>query len=386
MIKYKNKYNWNTFMINGTLVKINRLVQEKPPTSVVEMIDKGVFGLQAIDTGWEFKKIRVTPFKSKMKAMLQFQEFLKHPKVSNDSYQYGMMLHGSSHIEHVREITLIFQEESKSITQQLIANPLWSGINGTKRLLSGYGLNVECTPAMQSQLFAMLDASNKDGKWMASFGLKDHQQKAVYRWQDEFFPKINNMSPHEMQNLSANVCNVARLPHIPIHFKEAGKSCMFSISLDGGKVITVEKEEDGLGTWGWLTEPDKDDFQTIGELDQGNRIKISAMKLDMVMSWAMNNHILLHELAHYIQFVHPTAYRLNRGEYRLNYDQYEEIFAGHGAAYMSTFARILIDFGFYKEEAIYDSLEDNGICYFPIRSIRLKDLDEGITQYCKKFE
>jgi len=110
------------------------------------------------------------------------------------------------------------------------------------------------------------------------------------------------------------------------------------------------------------------------------------MRLTMAMSWAMNAPVLLHELSHYITFMLPTEYKINKGKVHLNYNTYSLIFAGHGALYMAVFSRVLIDFYYVKEESLYESIIEAKLDWFPIKSLKIKDINTGIENYCDKIK
>jgi len=375
-------------MITGTLVKINRTPEEKPDTQEYLSEEVPVFGNQVMDSGWEFKILNRKKFKSKVQAMVAFSKVIDTPAIKDKKSEYGMMLHAQPEVESAPNVTLVSVGNGENIETLQISNPFWRGVAGVRRNVSHRGFDAEPSLAMQSQLFAMLDSTAGDSQWMQSFQLKDHQQSMMYGWQDENFDKVNNMSPGEMQKMFVNVLNVARLPRIRLDFKAKGNACMFAITRPNGKTLNIESQdgkEDG-DSWGWLNKAGEERFERIGVINDGYRLRISDMRLVMIMSWAMNAHTLLHEIAHYITFVSPTSYRLNRGDYKLSYVEYEEIFAGHGAAYMAVFARLLIDFFYVEENYLYDNLRESGLKWFPIKSVRARDINDGITKYCKKFE
>jgi hypothetical protein len=375
-------------MIYATLVKINRIVKDAPITNALDQLEKGAFAAQAIDKEWEFTAIKTLKYNKVYSALKSYKSFVCNEKVKSSDNEYGMMIHKTPFIKQSREVQLVYTEDtSGSVIQENIANPLWNKIDGVKRNISRSGeIELQGSMALQSQLFAMLDSTSSDQKWMDRFRLKDHQQNTIYQWQDEVFNRSNDMSPIEMQRLATRVCRHARIPNVPIRFKEKGNACMFAISHSGGSSSHEGDKKDDKPDWSWLNTAEEDTFQTLGELNVSPRIKISSMHLEMVMSWAMNNVILLHELAHYIHFLMPTPYRLNRGPYRLTFDEYEEIFAGHGSSYMAIFVRLLIDFGMYKEDALYESLDEAGIWWFPIEKLTVDSFTRGITKYCKKYE
>lgn len=77
----------------------------------------------------------------------------------------------------------------------------------------------------------------------------------------------------------------------------------------------------------------------------------------------------------------PTKYKMNKGAVNLNYKQYSNIFSGHGALYMAIFSRLLIDFAYMKEAPLYESIKEAGLAWFPIKSLKVKDVDQGIERY-----
>jgi hypothetical protein len=375
-------------MINATLVKINRLDTSSPKVTDKNQQKKYLQGMlndaMLVDTGWNFTVLKQIPLKTQIKAFSTFSTFIN--KIKKEKTLYGLMVHPHSHVSMAEDVMLFYVNEQGGIEKSQIANPLWKSVDGVKRNITNRGFELEPSTAMQSQLFAMLDSAGGDDHWMQLFQLKDRQQSKMYQWQDDNFDKKNNMNISEMLRLSQNVLNVARLPPLIIHFKEDGNACMFAISRSGGKTLTVETQDGKKDDtqWGWLAKANEDKFEKVGDLPAEYKLRISDMRLEMVMSWAMNAHILLHELAHYIQFIQPTPYRLNRGEVLLNFNEYEEIFAGHGAAYMAVFSRLLIDFYHVNEESLYDSIREAELLWFPIKSVKVSDITEGITKYCKR--
>lgn len=374
-------------MINATLVKINRINTDPPKVTNKNEREKSVIAsihqARIVDKGWLFEPVKKIQLKSKVSAFSKFSQFISQMK---NKTSFGMMVHPHSDVSMAEDVMLFYVNENGGIEKTQAANPLWKGVDGVRRNITNRGFDLDLSMAMQSQLFAMLEGTGGDENWMKVFQLKDKQQSRMYQWQDDCFGKENNMTPREMLRLSKNVLNVAKLPPIDLYFKSDGPSCLFGITRSGGKTLTVETQDGKKDDtqWGWLTGANEDKFEVVGEVNDGYRLRISDMRLEMVMSWAMNGHTLLHELAHYIQFVQPTPYRLNRGEVLLNFNEYEEIFAGHGAAYMAVFSRLLIDFFNVNQESLYDSIREAELLWFPIKSIKTEDVTEGITKYCKK--
>lgn len=377
-------------MIKGTLVNITKGDAEKetPHTPFDVTVHNHAFAPHYRDMGWEFEPLATRPFENGSSALIQFSAYIKAPERAERRFSIGMMLHHTEHLRNQQHTELLYLDENENLTKTTIINPLWSGLKPVRRNIDSGGVSANVSLAMQSQLFAMLDRNAADDNWIQSFDLKDRQQQAMYRWQQSVFPTKNTMGPYEMSNLMKNVLNVARLPWIALHFQEKGDSCKFVLSLQGGRSLTSEADADeaDVSKWGWLTKADEARFEKVGTINSGYRLRISDMRLVMVMEWAMNAPILLHELAHYITFISPTPYRLNRGEHKLSFKQYEELFAGHGAVYMAVFARLLIDFHRIKASSLYESLDASGLNWFPIDNITTQGVTNGITKYCNKWK
>jgi hypothetical protein len=370
-------------MVHGSLVKIKpNEGEDEALENTWNKSDPRLVRSQSVDI--KFIILKELKFSSSAKAISMYKEFVLRLPSNEVIESYGVALRPQKELRLAREITLL-RVNNNQVSAQHIVNPSWAGRNPVKRNLAMQGLTYDVSGAMQSQLFAMLDASGSNSRWMQSFSLKDKQQKEMYQWQKEYFEGKNVMSAWEMVDLMKNVLNDARLPWIKLEFTESGNACMFAISSSDGKMINQEgsdKKENGV--WDWLQKMDDIQYEKVGEIDKGYKIRISDMKLIMVMDWAMSPEILLHELAHYISFCHPTPYRLNKGELKLSFSQYEDIFCGHGSAYMAVFSRLLIDYMYLDEAHLQDSIQAAGLSYFPIRSIRVDDLTHGITSYIKK--
>lgn len=337
----------------------------------------------AQETGYQFNVLKVLQYKTRMKAMIAFQALIGGLKSEVKKDSICMLTYEKKELRLCKNVTIL-QYVDGAINSKLIVNPMWSGIKKTKRNLESAFLSVESSQAMQSQLFAMLNSVKGDNSWLQSFSLEDFQVDTMYQWQQDFFPKENSMSVTEMTNMMKNVLNDARLPWIRLEFKNEGNACSFSISRADGGVIVLTKGQDGdtdTKKWDWLQDMDDEKFEEVGVADKEYRLKISDMKLTMILSWAMKPYLILHELAHYITFCYPTSYRLNRGEVKLSLAQYRDLFSGHGSCYMAIFVRLIIDFMYVDEEYLYNSLNESGLHYFPIKSIRMKDVEKGITKY-----
>jgi len=363
-------------MIYGSLVKINPRVTE---TTLWEQDNPQQN--RSIDSELDITPIKELQYNNVISAMRSFSEFIAKIITVSQKERYGLLIRHNKDLRSTRECNLT-QYIDGTLSTRYIINPLWSGHNGAMRNTTTQGMNFSITPALQSQMFALLEGSTSDSKWMQQFKLKDKQQEDMYDWQAAHFPSKNSMNTWDMINLMKNVLNVARLPWITLEFVNNSKACAFSISEEGGKVIVAgggnEAPREG---WEWLQNTSEDNFEIVGELDKSPRIKISGMKLTMALEWAMTPQLLLHEIAHYIAFCLPTPYRLNRGEKKMSFLEYEGVFSGHGALYMAIFSKLLIDFMYIKREPLYRSIQESGLECFEIKSLKPQDVNDAISIY-----
>lgn len=368
-------------MLNAALVFINKEPEKSPSvkaddvenTTLRNRITKEV----AVDTGWDFEIRKKVSYRSATSAYKKFQLFYEE-KSNTENVGLFVCSEGKT-VEQCPEI-ILFYPKDKRIVRKRIKNPLFNNKEGSARRLSRVTLPLSPSLAMQSQLFAMLDVSNADQKWIDRYVLEDYQQNEVYDWQSENLPRENNLSPHQMATLCNMVLRYAKLPNLLINFKENIDSCHFSVNSG----IAINKKQ--LNPLPWLIESDKDTFQKIGTIDDSPRIKISDMELTFSLDWGMNETILLHEIAHYISFIVPTSYRLNRGKINLSLDMYTKIFSSHGALFMASFAFLLIRFHNVKKESLYQSLNENNIDHFELDGLSLENFEKALDKYSEKLE
>lgn len=372
-------------MIYGTLLKIKDIPEDEFQFTPLE------WTLNVMDVPPQELPIKVESLKTE-KFNTNNDAIASLFKLKNSSWNQkypgslGIILHNKEAINSERIVSLLRLSESDTVSCVTIRNPLWRGKKPVMRKKQSVDFSLLATPAMHNQLYAMLD-SGHDSKWMNSFKLDDNQAEPLYKWQRSNTKKQEktNMSPEQMLRLTKNIINHTKLPQIALKFIEEGDSCFFSVSPKGAKA--PEKNTTNMitgGMWDFL-HTNEPIYDVIGRLDKSNRVVFSGMSITIVMAWGMNPLVLIHELAHYFTFCLATDYRLNRGDVRLSFKEYTEVFSGHGTLYMGVFARMLIQFGYIKESWLYDSWDQARLKYIFTENLTKEAIDEGITSlYSRK--
>ena len=373
-------------MIHATIVGIKYIdANERKHKVSTDHIFEGAGQAHVTTPNMEITPKKTARFDSFVAAINGFLSvFQKSKSPTALAGEIAMLVHQEKNLYYAKLVELLLYSEGK-VSKQTIINPLWKGLDKARRDRISNVLAMDVNAATQSQLFAMVAGSGADSKWMQAFQLKDRQQNDLYSWEQGEFPRVNNISPEEMVMIASNIVNYAKLPPLPVSFKQSGKACFFSVSLAGGKVLDPEsaKKDDDSAGWGWLRDVEDMSYEIVGERSNKKQdgLRISAMGLTMIMDWALSAPVIIHEVSHYVDFVTPNPYRLNQGKHRLSYKEYENIFAGHGASFTSIFARALIDFYEVNEDEMYDSLTMAGLDHFWIKSIRTEDIIKGMDRY-----
>jgi hypothetical protein len=378
-------------MIHASAVKIKHFIPgEKEFEMSTDHLLEGAEHAHASLPDMNFEVKKKWEFQSTIKAITHFLSLFESKKLLALSGNFGMLVHDNKNITQNKYVDLYLYEKGKAVKRTII-NPLWVGLKKPQRNRLSNVMMLDINSATQSQLFAMVTGNGADSKWMQSFSLKDKQQNDLYSWEQKEFPRINDISPQEMVLIASNMVNVAKLPPLPITFKADGKSCFFSVSLAGGKTLNPESSSDedaAKNNWGWLRNVEDMEFEDVGIPYSGKNdgLRISGMQLTMIMAWALSAPVIIHEVSHYIEFTNPNPYRLNQGKHRLSFNEYENIFAGHGASFVSIYARGLIDFYGVKEDDVYDSLEESGLSHFFVKSIKSQDIIKGMDDYVVRLQ
>lgn len=368
-----------------TLVKINKdegtPIRDEPPVKTKAQFFEPV----SRDLGWDMKPIKTVKTKSAITGLFIFKNFIKSKKINKLKYQLGAIIHLGKTPEIDRNVIFIsVNTKSDDIETVNIKNPIHNKRDGVLRNISMKGFTMGLSPSMQSQLFAMLDSSAGDSQLMKAFSIKDVKQKKLYEWEQAAFPRETTLTPLTMGKLMKNVLNAARLPWITLSFEDDGPSCKFAITTSSGtltpdsKIEGDDRKGDGIGDLGNCG---RDVFEKLGVVYDGYKLRISDMRLVIMLSWGMNESVILHELAHYIEFMTPSAYRINKGEIVLSFNEYSILYAGHGACFVSVYARLLIDFYYVDEEWLYSSLSSTDLYWFKLKDLKTETMNLAIKKY-----
>lgn len=290
------------------------------------------------------------------------------------------IIHSHQDCARDKEVQLVTVTQGLAITYKTIMNPKWQGLGGVYRNVSSVFLQPEVSLAMQSQLFAMLDVTRSDQKWMSEFELKDHQQQIIYDWQFNALPGGNSITVDRMMTLMKNVLNVVRLPWIKLILKDSGKACCFRVKFDSktANQETIATTQD-QGQLNWLHEATPQTWEAMGHYDKTPKIKIEKMELEFVTTWGLNPYTLLHELAHYIAFCLPLPTKLNKGQRRLSFKEYERMFAGHGLLFVSIYRHLLIKFALIDEAWLDASFSASQVKYLNIKEVTADAVEKIIS-------
>lgn len=366
-------------MLYAALVLINKTPDTSPEVQVIEQENTTrsmlLFDEKAIDTGWEFTIKKILKYKNSTSAYIKFSKFAEG---KSDSIGLIICPPGKK-IEQCPEATLIYQDNERMLRKK-IKNHFYNNNKGVSRRLSEYTMPLIPSPAMQSQLFAMLNLNSADQKWIDRYTLEDFQQNEVYSWQDANLPAENNLNPSQVVLLSNNVLRYAKLPNLMIKFEHDVNSCSFSVN--SGLVV----KKDTINPLPWLVNSDEETYQRIGSFEKSPKIKISDMVLSFSLDWGMTEPIVLHELSHYIAFILPTAYRLNKGKVPLTINMYTEIFSSHGSLFMAIFSFLLVRFHNVNRKSLYNSMDEDNIKYFHLDGLTLEDFEKALDKHAEELE
>ena len=365
-------------MIHGTLVKIKDIDEDDFQTTPVEWETRAM-DLPPVELPIEVEIVKGRRFSSQSDALRVMRGLITSKWNTKYPGTLGLFLHSKENIRFAREVDFLRINNRDQIEHRYIRNPLWRLKTPVLRHKVSTEASMLVTPALQSQLYALLDIGH-DGRWMQSFQLLYPQAKHLYKWQSDHSTRTDQLthSPEQLLRLMHNILNYTGLPPISLEFKEDGDACMFSVQTKGKKASDDEKPN-----FNWLNDNSESEYEKLGHINSIPRVIFTGMKITMIMSWAMNSRILIHELAHYFTFCIPTSYRLNKGEVSLSFKQYEELFCGHGLLYMGVYARMLVKFYHIKEDWLLNSWDEAGLKYITIDDLKLDDVEKAITGHYK---
>lgn len=327
-----------------------------------------------------FSLVKTSKFSSISKAYSGAYDILE----KLNPLRFGVLLHERP-IGIEEALDILTKSLNGGVQRTFIQNPLRSNTKQKRRRVAQGDVShsLEVTPALKSQLYALINDEKADKTLINLFSLKDTQKDKLYQWENETFPKgITTMNTDQAMKLIKNVLNRAKLPWIKVNFQETGKQCSFSLKLrKGGKGITSDSEagsSEGLS----FVRQNPNNYDNLGDIHAPKEyISISNMSFNFAMDWGLNPYVILHELAHYIQFCMPSRYMLNQGQVPLSYTSYQTLFAGHGAAFAGVFARLLIDFAYINEEDVHRTLSKYEVQFVDTKEITLASMDKAIERF-----
>lgn len=370
-------------MLHGTLVKIKDIDEDDFQTTPVEW-ETHAMGLPPVELPIEVEIVQVRTFKSQAEAIGVMQGLIGSKWNTKYPGTLGLFLHNKPNVRFAREVDFLRLTPTDKIEHRYIRNPLWRLKQGVYRHKVSTDAGMLVTPALQSQLYALLDIGH-DKHWMQSFQLEDPQAKPLYKWQSDNSKRTDQLthSPEQLLRLMHNILNYTKLPPIALEFKETGDACMFSVQTKKKGRDTDGGDGGEKPNFNWLHDIGQSEYEKLGDINTAPRVVFTGMKITMIMSWAMNARILIHELAHYFTFCIPTSYRLNKGEISLSFKQYQELFCGHGLLYMGVYARMLVKFYHVKEDWLLSSWDEAGLKYIAIDDLNLESVERAITGHYK---
>jgi len=372
-------------MIYATLVKINRTPDELPKVELIDYTTSNFATgslVRPINTEWEFTILKKRTFENEIDAQESLSELLSAPAFKNNPLSIGLFIHKTPAMQSLQHLKLLHCNEQKRLVATNVYNPLWNEIKKPvmRNVVSTNLMSAQNSPAMQSLLFAMIDIFSADHEWLKTFKLKDPQAETLYQWERENLNQVVNITPINMTEMMQNVLSVYRLPWIGLKFIDTGNSCSFSVKTTKGELLSSPDGEEPEGAWDWLHTISEKNFARAKDVYQGC-ISIQKMDLTFVLSWGLTYEILLHELAHYIAFVLDTPYRLNMGKVPLSFNEYKDIFSGHGALYIGIFVFLLSKFLHYKADELYSSLDSADLKYVVVKQLSVNGITQAIAEY-----
>lgn len=374
-------------MIYATLVKINRDPEEAPKVEALNhsrSYGATVLDARAENTGWDFKILTKRQYENTVDAQESFRELLQKPPFQDKPLNIGVFLHKSAAMQEFQVLTLLHSNDKRRVLTSKIYNPLWYEVKKPimRHVTASNLMSAKNNMAMQSLLFAMIDIYAADKEWMAEFSLKDEQAETLYNWEHENLNQVKNISPMNMAEMMHNILAVYTLPWIALKFIDKGDACSFAVSTDKSSALKSPSSGAAEGEWDWLHKSSERNFARARDVFTGS-LSIKSMSLNFVLTWGLSYEILIHELSHYIAFVMDTPYRLNVGERPLSFNEYKDIFAGHGALYIGIFSFLLIKFLHYNEVELHQSLDNSGLSYVVVKELSPVGITRAIESYIK---
>ena len=378
-------------MIYATLIRVNKkdedadILEPKDGSKTVrDLITLGSDASISMTLNATVKPLKTLTFPNKVALAHHVSKTLNSLSTS----KYAVLRHNDSDISKYRDIEFI-QILDGRFRATLIDNPFWRHATPPKRRKSTPFKDFDVTLSAQSQLFAMLEGNNADNLLKAQFGINDYQQDSTYQWEDSVLKGGNSIPLREIIRLSRNVLAEPRLPPIGIFIKPGLSSSSFTLSSKGGKALTIDnkagKDDNNRSLREMIQTPNKHTYESMEVgLSEPFKLSISQMSLHFAAEWALSPSVVIHELCHYITFCLPSPYLLNRGPIQVSWDEYQTLFAGHGAVWSGIYYRGLIDHAYYNEEELYASAQEHGLQFIKTPTLKISDINDAITKFLEK--
>lgn len=377
-------------MIYATLAKINKekgapLLKGKDGAKTVR--DFQVLGPSAsvsLEVDAEVTCLKTQAFSNQVE--LSHKALALFKKVGGR--HYVLFRHNDKDPAMYRDIEIIQYVEGR-LKATRVHNPLWRHSAPPMRRKSSPHQDFDITLSSQSQLFAMLESNNGDDILKAQFGINDYQQDQMYAWEDAALGGGNSLSVQEIINLARRVLMEPRLPPIGIQLRSGMSASKFMLSSKGGKSMSIDNEsgdgDDGESLRSLIQEPSKGTYEKMeAATSQPFKLGLSQLSLHFAADWALSPQVVIHELSHYITFCLPSPYQLNRGPIRMSWDDYQTLFAGHGAVWSGIYFRALIDHAYFKADQLYQNAEEAGLLFIKTPTLKINDVNDAISHFLEK--
>lgn len=279
-------------------------------------------------------------------------------------------------------------ENDYAITKLLIKNPSKKDDEPYRNKISEWK-DVEMHPCFVAMFFNMMQLYAGDHFFSKQVSkLKDPHAQPLYAWESSVSSKNSTMGILESTHFINNILAVSKIPVIQVNFVLDSDECSFSFKVAKGEKedkAKVPKDGSDLLEMLGLTELDATTlFERIKKpIEEADVITLSDFSLKFPLSWGMTKMILTHEVAHYVTFVYPTMYKINRGEEKINFKEYSILFAGHGALYCAIYLYLLWRFNVYPRNELYASFQQSGVPYFELDNLDVHHVNERLIDFVK---
>jgi len=331
------------------------------------------------------KQLATKGYNSQVDAMFDFEKRIE--KIQNDKRGcYAILLHTTANIESAENVILVKSLKKGSFDTITTQNPFFRNSVKPKRNILFKDTAFQLTRSMHSQLFGMLDKSAFDQKLMERYSLNDIQKDNIYGFQQKHFEPKSVMSREQVLRLVRNVLSSMNLPWIDLYFLEDGDAAFFAVNMGEGKKFKTDEEpdDDNDPEQGVIPlEADPNDNPLLNPIDMEipDSITINKMSLHLPETWALNQDVIVHELAHYYCFMAGLNVPFFNKRHSFDPDTFTLVFSSHGKLFCTVFAHLLMRFCYIDKVDLYNTLDVHGVSYY-----KIDRLDEKLLFDCVKKE